>query len=103
MSHIRGRIVSVAATVAISAAMLFSMAVPRARADDDCQKRIEHIDHLLHIAIHNHGPDSPDAQRRRQELHEAREQCWRENHRWWDPDQHRWHDQQDWDDHDHDH
>jgi len=39
----------------------------------------------------------------RQQLHEAREYCWTHAHKWWDEDNHRWHTDRDWDDHDHDH
>lgn len=94
------------ATFLVSIGLLFFTAVPRAHAegnDDACRHRIEHADHRLHDAIDHHGPTSPEAERARHELHEARERCWNENHKWWDEDQHRWHDQQDWDDHDHDH
>jgi hypothetical protein len=97
-------VVKPAIAIAFLAGMLFFTAVPRARAESeaDCQRRVARADQLLHIAVQKNGPQSEDAQRRRQELHEARERCWNEHHKWWDEDQHRWHDQQDWDDHDHD-
>lgn len=91
-------------TLALTAGVFMFTAVPRMHADDDdCQKRTARADHRLHEAMEHHGPDSPQAERARHELHEIREQCWQHSHRWWDEDQHRWHDQQDWDDHDHDH
>lgn len=92
-------------TLFLSAGFFCWTAVPRMKAESeaDCQKRVERANQLLHIAIDKNGPHSPDAERRRQELHEARERCWNEFHKWWDPDEHRWHDRQDWDDHDHDH
>jgi hypothetical protein len=75
---------------------------PGARADDDCQRRIAKADHKLHEAAEHHGWNSPQAAHWREELHEARERCWREGHRWWDEDGHRWRSDRDWDDHDHD-
>ena len=78
------------------------VAAPAAQADDHCQRRIAHADHRLHEAVEHHGWPSPQAERRRHELAEARSYCWEHSHRWWDEDGHRWHDQRDWDDHDHD-
>jgi len=77
--------------------------VPFSHADDDCQKRIIHADHKLHEAIEQHGWQSSQAEHWRHELIEARSYCWEHSHRWWNEDEHRWHDQRDWDDHDHDH
>jgi hypothetical protein len=78
---------------------------PSARADNDrnCQRRVAKADHKLHEAVEHHGWDSRQADHARHELHEARERCWNERHRWWDEDGHRWHSDRDWDDHDHDH
>ena len=84
------------------AAALFLTSVQPLRADN-CQKRTEQADHKLHEAIKNHGAESKEAERWRRELHAARESCWNKDHRWWDEDAHRWHTDQDWDDHDHDH
>jgi hypothetical protein len=91
------------ATVA-SVGLLAVAGTPSARADDDagCQRRIIKADHKLHEAVEHHGWDSKQADRARNELREARERCWRERHRWWDEDGHRWHTDRDWDDHDHD-
>ena len=92
----------------ISAALVAPVAVQRAfarsheEADERCQRRIEHAEHDLHEAIEHHGRDSRQADHERRELREAREQCWREHHRWWNEHEHRWHDERDWDDHDHD-
>jgi len=76
--------------------------VPRAHADDDCQRRVARADHRLHEAVEHYGYQSREADNARHELREERERCWKANNRWWDEDQRRWHDQQDWDDHDHD-
>lgn len=91
-----------AVTFVALAGALFLTSVQPLRANDDCQKRIEHADHNLHEAIEHHGTQSKQADHWRHELHEARERCWKDNHRWWDEDQHRWHTDRDWDDHDHD-
>jgi hypothetical protein len=72
-------------------------------ADDDCQKRTIKADHQLHEAVAKHGPQSPEADKARRALSDARHYCWQHDHRWWDEDAHSWHDKQDWDDHDHDH
>jgi hypothetical protein len=84
--------------------MLAFAGAPRASAEDydRCQRRIAKADHKLHEAIEHHGWYSRQADHARHELHEARERCWNERHRWWDEDGHRWHSDRDWDDHDHD-
>ncbi|HLV85370.1 MAG TPA: hypothetical protein VKV39_00230 [Candidatus Sulfotelmatobacter sp.] len=88
--------------VVSAALMLLSSATTvQAETEEQCQARIAHADHELHEAIEHHGPNSHQADRRRHDLHEARERCWREHHRWWDEHEHRWHDQRDWDDRDH--
>jgi len=94
-------------TLLVSAVFLGMLAfagAPRAAAEsyDACQHRIFKADHRLHEAVEHHGWQSRQADNARRELREARERCWRENHRWWDEDGHRWHSNHDWDDHDHD-
>ena len=85
------------------AGFLILTGAPRLRADaDDCQRRIAKADHRLHQAIEHHGRDSRQADHARRDLHEAREDCWKRNHRWWDEDERRWRSEHDWDDHDHD-
>ena len=88
---------------ALALSLLFS-AAPRAHAEDydRCQRRIIHAEHELHEAIEKHGRRSAKAEHERRELHEARERCWREHHRWWDEHEHRWRSDRDWDEHDHD-
>lgn len=85
--------------------MLAFAGAPRASAEDygKCQRRIAKADHRLHEAVEHHGWNSRQADNARRDLHEARERCWNESHRWWDEDGHRWHSDRDWDDHDHDH
>ena len=87
--------------------LLSFVATPRVLAHDDdygrCQRRVAKADHRLHEAIEHHGWNSRQADHARHELHEARERCWNNHHRWWDEDGHRWHTDRDWDDHDHDH
>jgi hypothetical protein len=96
-----GRVTLAAAALA---GLLAFAGAPSAKADaDDCQRRVMRADHKLHEAVEHHGWNSRQADRWRHELHEARERCWRLNHRWWDEDGHRWRSDHDWDDHDHDH
>jgi dienelactone hydrolase len=85
--------------------MLAFAGAPRASAEDydRCQRRIAKADHKLHEAVEHHGWNSRQADNARRNLHEARERCWNQYHRWWDEDGHRWHTDRDWDDHDHDH
>ena len=90
------------AAAALAGFLMFT-GVPLRADRDDCQRRVARADHRLHEAIEHHGYRSEQAERRRHELHEAREHCWSARHRWWDEDQHRWHEERDWDDHDHDH
>ena len=88
--------------VSFLAAALVLTPVPRAQADDDCQRKLVHADHKLHEAIEHHGYESRQADHWRHELREARAWCWNHSHRWWDEDGHRWHSDRDWDDRDHD-
>ena len=88
-------------TLATLAAGLVFVAPPAA-ADDGCQRRTAHVEHKLHEAIEHYGYFSRQANHWRQELHEARERCWRERQSWWNEHDRRWHHAHDWDDHDHD-
>ena len=81
-----GGMKSWALSVGIAAGlMIFAGGVPKAQAEspEDCQKHIAHAEHDLHEAIEHHGRDSKQANHERRELHDARERCWREHHRWW--------------------
>jgi len=91
------------ATVAFVGLAAFA-GTPSALADGDrdCQRRIAKADHKVHEAVEHHGWNSKQADRARHELHDARERCWNQRHRWWDEDGHRWRTDRDWDDHDHD-
>jgi hypothetical protein len=88
------------AAVVLSGSLLL-IGAPRMQADS-CQHRLARADHRLHEAAERHGWESREAQHARVQLHEAREYCWAHSHRWWDEDNHRWHSERDWDDHDHD-
>lgn len=91
-------------TITLAGFLGLSVATPTLRADDDdCQRRVVRADHQLHEAAEHHGWDSPQAQRARERLQEARRLCWERGHRWWDEDAKRWHTDRDWDDHDHEH
>lgn len=93
--------ITIASAVFVS--FLAAPSVQSLRADDDCQKVTAKYDRNLHEAIQRHGVNSKQAEHWRNELHEEREKCWKSNHRWWDEDGQRWHNDRDWDDHDHDH
>jgi hypothetical protein len=80
-----------------------SLPLAHADSEEQCQHRIEQANHKLHDAIDHHGPTSHEADKARHDLQNEREKCWREHHKWWDADEHRWHDQQDWDQHPPDH
>jgi hypothetical protein len=101
LPHISFRLKASLATAALAGLFAFAAAAPAVRADDDCQVRLAKIDHKLHEAIEHHGYHSSQADHWRHELHEQRERCWSANHRWWSEDDHRWHTDRDWDDHDH--
>jgi hypothetical protein len=94
---------TVLAGVALGGFLLFAGA-PCLRADNSsyCQRRLAKADHRLHEAIEHHGRQSRQADHARIQLREAREYCWTRSKRWWDEDEHRWHTERDWDDHDHD-
>ena len=91
-------------SIAILLAVALCAAVPRLQAEDldRCQRRVAHAEHELHLAIEKHGRNSKRANHERRELHNVRERCWSERHRWWDEHEHRWHTERDWNEHDHD-
>ena len=92
-------------SLAIAAGLLFCPVLPALHAEtyDRCQRRIIHAEREVNRAVEKHGPHSEQARHERRELRAVRERCWRENHRWWDEREHRWHTEQDWDrDHDRD-
>ncbi len=64
---------------------------------NECQKRTEKAAHHLHDAVVHHGDHSPQADRARHELNDAREYCWDHGHRWWDSDSQQWHSNHGWD------
>ena len=95
--------ISMLSGVILTVVLLFS-AVPRLHSEDidRCQRRVVHAEHELHQAIEKHGRNSKQANHERRELHNTRERCWSERHRWWDEHEHRWHTDRDWNEHDHD-
>lgn len=86
-------------TLASLALIGFAMlsAAPRAHADD-CQKHTEKAVHDWHKAVEHHGEKSDAAKYARNEVRAAQQACWDTEHRWWDPNEHRWHYDRDWDD-----
>ena len=92
-----------ASTLLAAGALTFALSAPVRADEGDCQRRVAGADHQLHEAIEHHGYESREARHARQNLQSQRQHCWDRYHRWWDEDGHRWHQDRDWDDHDHDH
>lgn len=74
---------------------------PQLRAND-CKKQTEKAMHDWHKAVQHEGTKSDAAKYAKNEVRNAQQACWDTQHRWWDPDQHRWHYDKDFDDIDHD-
>jgi hypothetical protein len=70
---------------------------PQLRADD-CQKQTEKAVKDWHKAIQHEGTKSDAAKFAKHEVRNAQQARWDSEHRWWDPDQHRWHYDKDFDD-----
>lgn len=91
------------AVAVLSAALLFWVATPGVRADDDrakCQHAVEKAEGRLDKAVGEHGPHSPEADERRRDLVAERQHCWDRYHQWWNGREHRWETEQNWDDYD---
>ncbi len=102
MKQTRVRIITkLLLSLAALAAFTVFPTIPRAHAESEeqCKEHVVKANTKLHDAIDHHGPNSSQADHARHDLQDARERCWKEHHKWWDADQQRWHDQQDWDDH----
>ena len=86
-------------TLTALAGILLFTGAPRVKASEaECQHRTEKADQNLHRAIKKHGYESPEAERARPELSEAREYCWGQDHKWWDVEAHEWRAEHNWDD-----
>ena len=97
------RLDKIALVSTVLAGFLAFIGASQVRANDDvCQRTVARADHNLHEAIEHHGAQSSQAEHWRKEMHEQRERCYSSNHRWWDEDNHTWHNDRDWNDHDHD-
>jgi hypothetical protein len=75
--------------------------VPKAHADDDarsrCQNRVEKAhDHYRH-EVHEHGKQSRQAEDARAKLTAEWQRCYSEAHGWYDPNNHQWRADRDWD------
>jgi hypothetical protein len=68
---------------ALGGFLLLGGAMPAQAHDRDgrCAQRIHKADEKLEWAIHRHGPNSRQAQKRRHELDEVREHCRGEHYR----------------------
>lgn len=71
----------------LAAFFMFASAMPSKaldRDDERCQHRVERAERNLDKAVRRHGEHSPQAERRRHELEEARQRCHHDH----DHDQH---------------
>ncbi|MDE3115858.1 MAG: hypothetical protein KGL26_09690 [Pseudomonadota bacterium] len=82
------------AALALSASLGAAEAQPYYRHHRawDCRAQIELAQSRVDRAIARHGRHSVEARERSRELDATRDRCWRTDHRWWDPRDHRWHD-----------
>lgn len=82
------------AALALSASLATAQAQPYYRHHHvwNCRAQIELAQSRLDRATARHGQHSIQARQRRRELDATRERCWRTEHRWWNPRDHRWHD-----------
>jgi hypothetical protein len=96
-----------AVAAVVAGALCFSVAAPRAHADDDrkarCQRTVEKAEARLDRAIQKHGERSHEAEERRRDLNAERDRCWSENHQWYNAREHRWETERNWDQDHHDH
>ena len=72
-------------------------AAPPAHADD-CKKQTEKAMKDWNKAVQHEGTKSDAAKYAKNEVRNAQKACYDREHRWWDPEQHRWHYDKDWDD-----
>ena len=79
------------------AGFVMLLGAPQLRADD-CQKQTQKAVHDWHKAVEHEGTKSDAAKYAKHEVRNAQQACWDRERRWWDPDQHRWHDDKDFDD-----
>jgi hypothetical protein len=73
------------------------LGAPQLRADD-CQKQTQKAVHDWNKAVEHEGTKSDAAKYAKHEVREAQQACWDREHRWWDPNEHRWHYDKDFDD-----
>ncbi len=90
-----------AIAIVMSAALMFFVASPQARGNDDdrgkCQHAVEQAEAKLDRAIQDHGDHSRQADDRRRDLNAERQRCWDHYHQWWNGREHRWEAEQNWD------
>jgi hypothetical protein len=72
-------------------------AAPQLRADD-CNKQTDKAVHDWQKAAEHHGSKSDAAKYASHEVRDAQQACWDKEHRWWDPGEHRWRYDHDFDD-----
>ena len=95
------RSVRLAISALILGVLMTFVAVPSSFADGraKCQAKIENREAKLHEMERRYGPRSPQAENWRRSLNAEREACWNKYHGWWNGDEHRWHTERDWHEH----
>lgn len=78
----------------LMAAFILLAGITPAQAKDNCEKKMQKAENNLRKEIKKHGERSSQAEYRRRQLEQVREQCGRDHDRDHDRDHH---------DHDHDH
>lgn len=73
-------------------------ATPQTARADDCKKQTEKAVKDWHKAVEHEGTKSDAAKYAKNEVRGAQKACFDREHRWWDPAEHRWHYDKDWDD-----
>jgi hypothetical protein len=68
------RMIRILCIALLTIAGLVGSSLP-ARADDKCERRIHQAEDRLRDAVQRHGENSKQAQKRRQELEEAKRRC----------------------------
>ena len=103
------------AALALGGALVLA-AAPKAHADEHdarakCQSRTERANEHYREEVRNHGRHSPQAEKAKSQLTAVWDRCYSEAHGWYDPNDHQWRTDRDWDrnynwdndDHDRDH
>ncbi len=92
---------AVASTVLSAILVLASAPLVQAEDRSKCQHNIEKAEAKLSHAVSRHGERSSQARSAREHLSAERQSCWSHYHAWYNGQEGRWHNEQDWDHDDH--